>query len=213
MLAYTQVTAPFAGVITKRYANTGSMIQAGTASQTQAMPLVRLSENSLLRLILPVLESVVSLVKVGQGLTVRVPTMNRTFPGKVARFSDRVQLSTRTMDTEVDVPNPGFTLVPGMYAEVDFTTESRSHALTVPISAVDLSGGTETNGKVMVIGSNGQLESRDLSLGIQTADSFEVRAGLHEGDLVVIGNRANLRSGQHVRPKLTYVGVSAAAQQ
>ena len=213
MLAYTQVTAPFAGVITKRYANTGSMIQAGTASQTQAMPLVRLSENSLLRLILPVPESVVSLVKVGQGLTVRVPTMNRTFPGKVARFSDRVQLSTRTMDTEVDVPNPGFTLVPGMYAEVDFTTESRSHALTVPISAVDLSGGTETNGKVMVIGSNGQLESRDLSLGIQTADSFEVRAGLHEGDLVVIGNRANLRSGQHVRPKLTYVGVSAAAQQ
>jgi len=217
MLAYTQVTAPFSGVITKRYANTGSMIQAGTASQTQAMPLVRLSENSLLRLILPVPESVVSLVRVGQGLTVRVPTMNRTFSGKVARFSDRVQLSTRTMDTEVDVPNPGFTLVPGMYAEVDFTTESRSHALTVPISAVDLSGGTETNGKVMVIvsdgASNGRIESRDVSLGLQTADSFEVRAGLQEGDAVVIGNRASLRPGQHVRPKLTDVGVSAAAQQ
>ena len=216
MLAYTQVTAPFAGVITKRYANTGSMIQAGTASQTQAMPLVRLSENSLLRLILPVPESVVSLVRVGQGLTVRVPTMNRTFPGKVARFSDRVQLSTRTMDTEVDVPNPSFTLVPGMYAEVNFTTESRSHALTVPIPAVDLSGGTETNGKVMVIVSNGasdgRLESRNVSLGLQTADSFEIRSGLQEGDLVVIGNRASLRPGQHVRPKLTDVGVSAAAQ-
>src|SRR5262249_36252002 len=96
MLAYTQGTAPFAGIITKRYANTGSMIQAGTASQTQAMPLVRLSENSLLRLILPVPESVVSLVKVGQRLTVLVPTLNQTFSGKVARFSDRVQLSTRT---------------------------------------------------------------------------------------------------------------------
>ena len=155
MLAYTQVTAPFAGVITKRYANTGSMIQAGTASQTQAMPVVRLSENSLLRLILPVPESVVPLVRVGQGLTVRVPTMNRTFPGKVARFSDRVQLSTRTMDTEVDVPNAGFTLIPGMYAEVKFTTESRSHALTVPITAVDLTPGTETTGKVMVIVSDG----------------------------------------------------------
>ena len=210
MLAYTQVTAPFAGVITKRYANTGSMIQAGTASQTQAMPLVRLSENSLLRLILPVPESVVSLVRVGQRLTVRVPTMNRTFPGKVARFSDRVQLSTRTMDTEVDVPNPGFTLVPGMYAEVNFTTESRSHVLTVPIGAVDLSGGTETAGKVMTIPSDGRLESHDVSLGLQTADSFEVRSGLREGDVVVMSNRASLHPGQQVRPKLIDIGAPAA---
>jgi RND family efflux transporter MFP subunit len=213
MLAYTQVTAPFAGVITKRYANTGSMIQAGTASQTQAMPLVRLSENSLLRLILPVPESVVSLVRVGQGLTVRVPTLSRTFPGKVARFSDRVQLSTRTMDTEVDVPNPGFTLVPGMYAEVDFTTESRNHALTVPVSAVDLIEGNEASGKVLTITSSGVVESRNVSLGLQTADSFEVRAGLQEGDAVVVGNRAGLRPGQHVRPKLVDVGVSASAQK
>lgn len=121
------------------------------------------------------------------------------------------------MDTEVDVPNPGFTLVPGMYAEVDFTIERRSHALTVPITAVDLSGGTETNGKVMVIvsdsASEGRLEPRDVSLGMQTADSFEVRAGLQEGDVVVIGNRASLRPGQHVRPKLTDAGISAAAQK
>ncbi len=210
MLAYTHVTAPFAGVITKRYANTGSMIQAGTASQTQAMPLVRLSENNLLRLILPVPESVVSLVRVGHGVTVRVPTMNRTFPGKVARFSNRVQLSTRTMETEVDVPNPSFTLVPGMYAEVIFTTESRSHALTVPIAAVDLVGGTETAGKVMTITSDGRLELRDVSLGIQTADSFEVRSGLREGDVVVISNRASLRPGQQVRPKVTDIGAPAA---
>ena len=209
MLAYTKVTAPFAGVITKRFANTGSMIQAGTASQTQAMPVVRLSENSLLRLILPVPESDVSLVHVGQGLMVRVPTLNRSFPGKVARFSDRVQLSTRTMDTEVDVANPGFTLIPGMYAEVDFTTESRNHALTVPVSAVDLSAGSETTGQVLTISSDGVLEARSVSLGLQTADSFEVRGGLQAGDMVVTGNRASLRPGQHVRPKLT--DVSAAA--
>lgn len=208
MLAYTQVTAPFAGVITKRYANTGSMIQAGTASQTQAMPVVRLSENSLLRLILPVPESDVSLVHVGQGLTVRVPTLNRSFPGKVARFSDRVQLSTRTMDTEVDVANPGFTLIPGMYAEVDFTTESRNHALTVPVSAVDISAGNETTGKVLAISSGGVLEARNVSLGLQTANSFEVRSGLQLGELVVTGNRAILRPGQHVRPKLN--DISAA---
>ena len=120
------------------------------------------------------------------------------------------------MDTEVDVPNPSFTLVPGMYAEVNFTTDSRSHALTIPVTAVDLSSGSETAGKVLVIvsdgASDGRLESRDVSLGLQTADSFEVRAGLREGDAVVIGNRSNLRPGQHVRPKLTDLGVSGAAQ-
>ena len=210
MFAYAQVTAPFAGVITKRFANTGSMIQAGIASQTQAMPVVRLSENSLLRLILPVPESAVPLVRVGQELTVRVPTLNRTFPGKVARFSDRVQLSTRTMETEVDVPNQGFTLIPGMYAEVDLTTESLNHALTVPVAAVDLNEGSETAGKVMTISSDGRLESHDVSLGLQTADSIEVRSGLRDGEVVVIGNRANLRPGQPVRPKLADLGAPAA---
>ncbi len=83
MQAYTQVTAPFDGVVTKRYANTGAMIQAGTASQTQAMPVVRVSQNNLLRLILPVPESIVPLVHVGQALTVQVPTLNKNFLGHV----------------------------------------------------------------------------------------------------------------------------------
>jgi RND family efflux transporter MFP subunit len=128
--------------------------------------------------------------------------MNRNFPGKVARFSDRLQLATRTMDTEVDVENPNFTLIPGMYAEVDFTTESRGNALTVPVSAVDLTEGNETSGKVLAISSDGVLETRNVSLGMETADSFEVRSGLRAGDLVVTGNRASLQPGQHVRPKL-----------
>src|SRR5882762_2848615 len=84
---YTRVTAPFAGVVTKRYADTGSMIQAGTASQTQAMPVIRLSQNSLLRLILPVPESVASSIRVGGRVDVKVPSLNRVFPGKVARFA------------------------------------------------------------------------------------------------------------------------------
>ena len=123
MMDYTRVTAPFAGVITRRYADKGSMIQAGTASQSQAMPLVKLSENSLLRLILPVPESAVPTVHIGQQVEVRVPTMNRSFPGKVERFADKLSLATRTMDTEVDVRNPSLLLIPGMYAEVNLTLE------------------------------------------------------------------------------------------
>ncbi len=200
MLAYTEVTAPFAGIITKRYANNGSMIQAGTSSQTQAMPLVRLSQSELLRLILPVPESIVPLVRLGQTITVRVPTLNRTFPGRVARFSGKVQSATRTMETEVDIPNPGFTLVAGMYAEANFPTESRTGALAVPITAVDLNSGSDTAGKVLLVNAESKLEVRKVELGLETSDVYEIRSGLKAGDAVVLGNRANLRPGLTVRP-------------
>ena len=203
MFDYTRVTAPFAGVITKRFANTGSMIQAGTASQTQAMPIVRLAQNSLLRLILPVPESAVPTIHVGQQVDVRVPTLNRIFPGKVARSTGTVQLSTRTMDTEVDVSNPNLTLVPGMYAEVNLTLDRSNDAVAVPISAVDLDPATPTKGKVVVVDADNHLESRTILVGMETANRIEVRSGLRDGELVVIGNRSGLQPGQVVRPKLT----------
>lgn len=196
---YTRVTAPFAGVVTKRFANTGSMIQAGTASQTQAMPVVRLSQNSLLRLILPAPESVVPSIHLGQQVDVKVPTLKRTFVGKVARFADTLQLSTRTMDTEVDVPNPNLTLIPGMYAEVDLTLDHRPGALAIPVSAVD-AGAVSA---VMVVTPEQTIEVRKITVGLQTANLVEVVSGLKEGDLVVIGNRASLEAGQKVQPKIT----------
>jgi RND family efflux transporter MFP subunit len=201
MFLYTRVTAPFDGVVTKRYADTGSMIQAGTASQTQAMPVVRISQNSLLRLILPVPESAVPTVHVGQQVDVRVPTLNRTFPGRVVRSAQKVALATRTMDTEVDVPNPGMILIPGMYAEVDLTLQTAARALCVPLTAVDVD--TDTKGKVMVVTPENRLESRSVALGLETANRVEIRTGLHDGELVVIGSRAGLRSGSEVRPKIT----------
>ena len=204
MNEYTRVVAPFSGVVTKRFADTGSMIQAGTASQTQAMPLVRLSENGLLRLILPVPESAVPRIRNGQQVEVRVPTLNRSFPGKVARSSDKVQTSTRTMDTEVDVPNPNLVLIPGMYAEVDLMMDRRVDALTVPISAVEpdpeSEGGGKT-GRVLVVTADNRIEPRKISIGMETANSIEVRSGLRAGDLVVIGNRSGLQPGQPVKPK------------
>jgi RND family efflux transporter MFP subunit len=202
MLDYTRVTAPFAGVVTMRYADTGSMIQAGTASQTQAMPVVRLSENSLLRLVLPVPESAVPTVHIGQQVEVRVPTLNRSFPGRVARFSDKVSLATRTMATEVDVPNPGLVLIPGMYAEVDLTLDRRNAVLAIPVTAVDVDSAAAT-GRVMVITPNNRVEVRTISLGIETASKVEVRSGLNEGDLVVIAGRSGLQPGEEVRPKVT----------
>lgn len=209
MFEYTRVLAPFGGVITKRFADTGSMIQAGTASNTQAMPLVRLSENSLLRLTVPVPESAVPTVHIGQPVEVRVPTLNRSFAGRVARFSDKVNSATRTMDTEVDVPNANLVLIPGMYAEVHLTLERRNRVLTIPVTAVDMgnedSGARKASltGSVAVITSDNKVEIRKVELGLETATKVEVRSGIAEGDLVVIGSRSGLPPGQEVRPKLT----------
>jgi RND family efflux transporter MFP subunit len=208
MMDYTRVTAPFAGVITRRYADKGSMIQAGTASQSQAMPLVKLSENTLLRLILPVPESAVPTVHIGQQVDVKVPTLKRSFPGKVVRFSDKLSLATRTMDTEVDVTNPTLVLIPGMYAEVNLTLDRRNKALAIPVVAVDLdnsdsAAGTVQTGQVMIVTPNNRVEKRRVTLGIETANQVEIRSGLNEGDSVVLSGRATLQPGQEVRPKVT----------
>jgi RND family efflux transporter MFP subunit len=209
LLDYTRVTAPFTGVVTKRYADKGSMIQAGTSSSTQVMPLVRLSENSKLRLVLPVPESAVPTVHIGQQVEVRVPTRSRSFPGRVARFADKVMSATRTMETEVDVENPTLVLIPGMFAEVNLTLDHRSAALTIPIPAVDL-GEDETSGQVTVVTPENRIEIRKVKLGIQNATDVEVLGGLRDGDLVVTGNRSSLRAGEQVRPKPIDIAAKAA---
>jgi len=210
MIDYERVTAPFTGVVTMRYADKGSMIQAGTASQTQAMPVVRLSENGLLRLILPVPESAVPTVHIGQQVEVRVPTLNRTFPGKVARFSDKVAYQTRTMDTEVDVPNPSLVLIPGMYAEVNLTLARHSAVIALPVMAVDQDA-AGSSGSVMVITPNNRVEVRRVVLGLETANRVEIRSGLNDGDTVVLTGRASLKAGQEVRPKVIAMGAAAGS--
>ena len=200
---YTQIVAPFSGVITKRYANTGSMIQAGTSSQTQAMPVVRLSQNNLLRLMLPVPESKVPLIRNGETVEVNVPSIGKTFSGRITRFSKSVQTSTRTMDTEVDVPNLGFFLVPGMYAAVVLRTEQHANALTVPVDAIDRTGDS-TN--VYAIDSSGVIHILPIKIGIETPQQIEILSGLKEGDAVITGRHSGLKDGSKVRPK--YMSVS-----
>lgn len=209
MYAYTRVIAPFAGTVTKRYASTGSMIQAGTASQSQAMPLVRLSSNSRLRLVLPVPESAVPLIKTGQTVDVLVPALGRTFPGRIARAADRVMTATRTMDTEVDVINQEQTLVPGMYAQVNLGLDRRSAAIAVPIEA---KGTEKDHAVVFVVNTKNEIEIRRVDLGLETADMIEVRSGVADGELVVIGNRTALKEGQRVSPQVVHMGAAAGAK-
>jgi RND family efflux transporter MFP subunit len=196
---YARITAPFAGVITHRYADTGAMIQAGTSSQTQAMPIVRLSQNDRLRLVIPVPESAVSRVHLGGQVAVAVQSLRRTVTGTVARFSDRLDTDTRTMHVEVDVSNPDLTLVPGMYADATVVLDQVKGAIVAPVQSLDR--GAE-GARVFVVGRDGKLEARTVQLGLEADDRIEVTRGLNDGELVVVGSRAQLKPGTAVAPKL-----------
>jgi RND family efflux transporter MFP subunit len=196
---YAKITAPFAGVVTERYANLGTLMQAGTNSSTQAMPLVRLSEDDRFRLVIPVPESYVRFIHVNDPVSVRIPSRSETYPGKVARFSVDVKEDTRTMHTEVDVPNGKGTLIPGMYAEATLLLEKRENALAVPLQAVSHQGDQTS---VLIVDQSNKIVSQPVKLGIQTDRDAEVLSGLRAGDLVVVSDRAGLKPGQPVRPQM-----------
>jgi RND family efflux transporter MFP subunit len=199
---YSRITAPFSGVVTERYANLGALMQAGTGSSTQAMPLVKLSEDDLFRLVIPVPESYVRYIRVGDPVNVRVPSLNRTFPGKVARFSVDVQADTRTMHTEVDVPNPQRILLPGMYAEADLQFDRKDNIPCVPVQALSHEGEKTT---VFVANAGGTLEQRPVEVGLQTSTDAEIVSGLNEGEDVVVSDRSGLKAGEKVRAQIVPV--------
>jgi len=198
MLDYATITAPFSGIITKRFADTGALIQAGTASNTQAMPLVELAEDSRLRLDFPVPESAVPKIHVGAPVEISVDALHKTFLGKISRYSGKVDVSTRKMETEVDILNHDLKLTPGMYATVRLVLEQRRNALTVPLQAVTLG----QNPTVVVLNGEHQLEERNVTLGLQTANKIEIRSGLVDSELVLVGNRTGIQFGQKATGKL-----------
>lgn len=201
---YTVITAPFTGVITKRYANTGSMIQQGISSSTQAMPVVRLSQNDLLRLMLPVPESAAPGIQIGERVEVTVNSLHRMFPGRVTRFETEISTATRTMDTEVDVPNPNYVLIPGMYADVDLTTAEHKGVLSVPVDAVDSTG---DSARVFTVRRSGIVHIVPVHTGLSGARLVEIEPGnLNEGDEVIIGSRASLKEGDKVTPEVVEMG-------
>ncbi|HKT68872.1 MAG TPA: efflux RND transporter periplasmic adaptor subunit [Terriglobales bacterium] len=198
MADYTRIISPFDGVVTKRYADTGALVQAGTASSTQAMPVVTIAEYEKLRLVLPVPEDAVPAVHLGSLVDVNVLALHRHFVGKVARFADALDLQTRTMHTEVDVDNPKGTLVNGMYADVTLVLHEVKGALTVPIQAVTRNGNLAT---VLVVDPHDRIEPRQVQLGMEGPNRVEVISGLDSSDRVVIGNPSDFHPGEKVQPK------------
>jgi len=195
MSQYAVIQAPFSGVVTKRYANVGSMIQAGTSSQSQAMPVVRIAQDDPLRVLLPVPVNSVAGIKDGQSVEVNVSNTGTVIEGKVTRYADSVQMATRTMDTEVDVQNRDGKLIPGMYAEVHLHLAARPNVLSVPLDAVD---GLGTSVQQVYLVRDGVLHLVKVTVGLQTPSRVEIVSGLQNGDHVVVGRHSGLADGEQV---------------
>jgi RND family efflux transporter MFP subunit len=198
LIGYTRITAPFDGVVTARSADPGAMIQAATSSQSQALPLIQLSENQVLRLDFPVSVSYAGEMAVGDPVEIRLEGSDRVLHANISRFTRKVAMATRTMITEVEVPNPDLKLIPGMYATVALKLDRHTGALAVPIEAVSSAG----NPTVYLIGSGGIVEERPVKLGLETDSYCEILDGLREGDLVVTGSRSGIQPGTRVAARI-----------
>jgi RND family efflux transporter MFP subunit len=197
---YSKITAPFDGVVTEIDAYTGALLPAGTSSNKGDLPLCHLSQNNMLRLVIPVPERAVPDVPLGRPVSVRVTTINKTFEGKISRTSDQIDTDTRTMHTEVNVPNPDYALVPGMYATVELPLETARGVLAVPAQTVQASG--EGAGSVLVVNSDNKIEKRDVTTGLQSATTIQILTGLKENEHVVIGEQSAYKAGELVKPQV-----------
>jgi RND family efflux transporter MFP subunit len=202
---YARITAPFSGVITNRYADTGALLAAGTSSSTQAIPVVRLAQTSKLRLVLPIPESVAAQIHVGDLVKVRVQALQQEIEGKVSRFADSLERQTRTMETEIDFGNRDGRLIPGMYAESVLSLRVRKDVLTVPLEAIARNGDDAT---VLAVNAQNIIEERHVKLGMEDYLRAEVLSGLADQDRVVIGSRSQFRNGQRIQPKEVSAAVS-----
>ena len=207
---YTNVVAPIDGVIIWRYADTGALIQGGTNSNSQDLPIVRLSQSGLLRLRVPVPENDVRYVRVGDEMQVRVDALNRSFTGKIVRFTRNVNFETRTMEAEVDVENRNLSIDPGMYANAVLQLDRTQDVLTIPVEALILKGRQHT---VYVVGSNNRVHIRNVEVGIEGSKLAEIKSGLELGDRVIIGNQEKYAEGEEVKPLPTPEPASDVMQE
>ncbi|MGC2109274.1 MAG: efflux RND transporter periplasmic adaptor subunit [Candidatus Korobacteraceae bacterium] len=206
---YSRITAPYDGVVTWRFSDTGSLVQAGT-SNTSGLPVVTIAQVDVLRLRIPVPESIAAKVKIGDAADVKVQATGEHFTGKVARFTDALDMSTRTMQVEIDVPNSNYHLQPGMYADVTLTANSRRDALTVPVDAIQR-GQNKTS--VLIVDEQNRVEPRDVELGVEGTNRVEILSGLAEGDRVIVGNLGSYQAGELVRAKASALAANGAGSE
>jgi RND family efflux transporter MFP subunit len=180
LLAYSQIVAPFDGVVARRLVNRGDLVQAPTG--TLMTPLFTVQRIDTIRVFCDVPENDVPLVHIGDPAIVKPSGLEgKPFIGKVTRFSLRLDPETRNMRTEIDLPNPEERLYPGMYAEVSLEMNRRPNALTVPAAAV----GSDGDGSFVDTITDSRITRLAIKTGLTDNGRVEVTAGLSEETPVV----------------------------
>ncbi len=194
---YTSVVAPLDGVVIWRYADTGALIQSGTNSNEQSLPIVKLAQSGLLRLRMPIPEDDVKYVKVGDPMQIRIDALDRSITGTIVRFTRNVNFETKTMETEVDVENKDLSIDPGMYANTSLELASAENVLTIPMEALVLKGDQNT---VYLLDANNRVRIVNVEVGLQGSRLAEIKSGLHAGDRVIVGGQEKYSEGEEVTP-------------
>src|ERR1700723_1279118 len=190
---YLSVVAPFDGVITQRNIDIGSLVQADASSGTF---LFQLMHSDVMRIQLYVPQDDAFGVTPGTAAVVRVPEMpNRDFPGTVTRLADALQPGTRTLLTEIDVPNPDHVLTPGVYCMVELKIPRKSPSLIVPSEAIVFNG----DGLSVAVVEGGVARIRSVTVVRDFGKSVEVSTGVKDGDQVILNPPVDLVDGRKVQ--------------
>jgi RND family efflux transporter MFP subunit len=198
---YKSVRAPFAGVVTLRNIDTGTLINSGSTM------LFRVAQFDVLRIFINVPQSVYSSLQVGSPADVSVEELaGRKFAGKITRLSGALDSSTRTLLMEVQVQNPDGALRPGMYATVRLSTARKHLPVIIPGDAVV----TRANGiTVAVVDSDNTAHFRPVQMGRDYGLDVEILSGLQAGESVVVNPTDDVREGVKVQPQTFHEGPAA----
>lgn len=190
---YTKVRAPFAGVITARFADPGALIQIATTSLTNAMPLFTLMDPETIRIYTNVPQEEASFAK--PGVTEAILTVNersgRQFKGVVTRTTFALDPSTRSLLVEIDVPNKDHALQPGMFGEVILLLHQKPNALVIPPGAIVTKG----TAKAVFIVDDKSAKLVPIRTGISDGRWVEVTEGLAGTEDVVVVGKGKLTEG------------------
>jgi RND family efflux transporter MFP subunit len=192
---YQSVVAPFDGVITQRNVDVGSLVQADAATGTFLFTLMK---SDVLRIQLYVPQDEALGVTPGVEAIVRVPEIpGREFLGTVTRIADALAPGTRTLLTEIDVPNPDRALSPGLYCNVELKIPRKTPSLIVPSEAIVFNSA----GLRVAVVENGVARFHKITVARDFGTTVEVTAGVKEGDEVILNPAVNLTDGQKVQIK------------
>ena len=193
--AYQSVVAPFDGVITQRNIDVGSLVVTDSATSLSTS-MFAMTQNDVIRVWAYVPQDAAFGVSPGVDAVIHVPEMpGRDFPGKVTRIADALAPGTRTLLTEVDVPNPDGALAPGIYCTVVFQIPRKTPALIVPGSAIIFN----RHGLQVAVVENGVAHIRKVTVVRDFGTEVEASDGVKDGDKVIINPAVDLEEGSKVQ--------------